>query len=137
MSKQVNEAFKLSDEDKNKYLKEIKIPFWMPTNKVSLQLFNEIYFPSLEKFYESIPDDYINKDRILERCIYIRNKISNQPPEVIYAIFNNNVYDHLMGLLPNDEKSMKEWGIPAWSNIILKACEDGKNLVKETEHSED
>ena len=49
MSKQVNEAFKLSDEDKNKYLKEIKIPFWMPTNKVSLQLFNEIYFPSLEK----------------------------------------------------------------------------------------
>ena len=97
------------------------------TTPSHVHLVNQIYCPALVKFWESIPENYVYKDNILECCVRIQKKLPHQCPTIIGNVFNEEIQYFLTPFLPLDFEK-EPWALPAWNDGLIKATRLAKQF---------
>ena len=93
------------------------------TNEISSQIL-QMYVKGLYHFYEMIPTDYKDKDKMLYLCFDIRDRLIRSAPEIISGRFLENI----LRLIPYMPKDDTYWNQEAWDHLLNSAKEVNKIL---------
>ena len=93
------------------------------------QKLGKVYTAAFKKFLDKIPSFYPNKKQIMDRVIFIKDKLVYNPPEAIVQVYCELIME-ITYSLPKPDHDGHEWGTDAW-NILIEAAHTMQNTYNQ------